>query len=179
MSLNERLGVTRFLAITLVASVSLAPFSNANAYGHSDSVEKNPYPYCNVYLTDLCFGIASGDALTMRIPVDVVLYGIKLSNGADVSVFDGYLPTSPFDGKSPKACSAKLGYRCAYTASSSRYDILYQAKPNSTIVVIRVRNINASNRDYVNSFILNFRPCTARDQSEKCTNKHLFYGVTK
>lgn len=109
MPLNERWRVRCVLAIALVALVSLASFSNAHAYGYSENVRQNPYPYCNVYLTDLCFGIASGDVLTMKIPVDVVFYEVKLSNGANVTVFDGYLPANPFGGKDKKLAKLNTG----------------------------------------------------------------------
>jgi hypothetical protein len=136
------------------------------------------YVYCNVYLDDACFGIASGDTLKMEIPVDFVLDTISLWNGAKVVIYEGNHPEDVFAGKVTKSCPATSGaYQCQYTTSSGQYDLLYQATDNSQAIHLRITGVTSINQAGVIGFLSGFRRCHAIGQSEQCTDERLFNGI--
>lgn len=163
------------LAVVSLAGVAVSV--GLNAKGRKTTVPHGLYPYCNVYLTNLCFGTGPGDVLVKKVPFDYVTYDIKLSTGAYVSIFEGNNVSDPFRGKKPNLCDHKLGNRCEFIYSLKEYVLMYQASANSTIVVIHISGIDDSNRKSVESFVSNFRPCSPIDQSEECANISLFAGV--
>lgn len=136
------------------------------------------YVYCNVYLDDACFGIASGDTLKMEIPVDFVLDTVGLWNGAKAVIYEGHNPEDAFGGKAAMNCpAANHAQQCRYAKSVGQFDLLYQAAANSQIIHLRITGITPANQTGVTDFLSGFRRCRAVGQSEQCTDERIFNVV--
>ena len=144
------------------------------------SSHQSRYIYCNVYLDDVCFGIASGDALDMRIPADFVLYTVSLGTGVKVEIYSGDNPQDDaFNSPQIKHCTPTDSTgKCLYVKSRGTFDLLYQANPNASFLHLHLTGIQASNADDINDFLANFRGCKPVDQSIQCTNERIFKGIT-
>jgi hypothetical protein len=137
------------------------------------------YIYCNVYLDNACFGIASGDALDMKIPADFVLYSVALASKARAEIYSGNNPQDDvFNSSRVAHCTpADSTGKCLYVKSADAFDVLYQASANASFIHIHLTGVKASNADDVNDFLANFRSCKPVDQSVQCTNHRIFKGV--
>lgn len=168
-----------FLSFALVV---LAMFCGGTTSSRAAEVpsHQNRYIYCNVYLDDACFGIASGDTLNMKIPADFVLYTISLGTEAKVEIYSGNNPQDDvFNSPQVKHCTLTDSTgKCLYVKSADAFDLLYQANANASFVHIHLTGVKASNADDINDFLGNFRSCKPVDQSIQCTNDRIFKGVT-
>lgn len=136
------------------------------------------YVYCNVYLTDVCFGLASGDVLKMELPADFVLRTVSLLNGAQAVIYEGNHPEDVFKGKAPKICPAADDVRqCQYTTTGNQTDVLYQAGGNSQMIHLRITGITDTNQAGVADFLAGFHRCKAVGQSEQCSNERPFADI--
>jgi len=82
--------ITLILAIAMLVACGkpndeAAPSSAA----HEMVTRSGPYVYCNVHLSDACFGVGPGDHLRMDIPVDSTVYQLGLAGGGRVEIHYG------------------------------------------------------------------------------------------
>lgn len=136
------------------------------------------YVYCNVYMTDACFGLASGDVMKMELPADYTLRMVTLWNGAHVVIYEGNHPEDAFKGRRAKECPvAGDAHQCQYAVTGNQADVLYQAAGNSQIIHLHITRINAANWPGVTDFLSGFHRCIAVGQSEQCSDEHPFAGI--
>lgn len=127
----------------------------------------------------MCFGIANGDTLNMKIPADFVLYTIALRSGAQAVIYSGNNPQDDgFSSSQSKHCEVSdPAGTCIYVKSSNAFDMLYQADTNASFVHIHLTGVKATNTDDIKDFLANFRSCNPVDQSVQCTNARIFKNV--
>lgn len=136
------------------------------------------YVYCNVYMTDACFGLASGDVMKMELPADFVLRMVTLWNGAHVVIYEGNHPEDAFKGKTTKKCpAARDAHQCQYAVTGNQADVLYQAAGNSQMIHLRITRGTAANWASVADFLSGFHRCKAVGQSEQCSDERPFAGI--
>ena len=167
-----------FFGLLLVA---LATFCGGvhSSRAASVSSHQSRYIYCNVYLDTVCFGIASGDSLNMKMPADFVLYTVALGTKVKATIYSGSNPQddafkSPQVGHCPKTTATE---KCLYVKSANALDLLYQPDVNASFVHIHLTGIRTSNTDDADDFLANFRSCRPVDQSVQCTNERIFKSV--
>jgi hypothetical protein len=166
------------MAAWLIALMGVASGAQAQTPVFAPAKQSARYVYCNVYMSDACFGIASGDTLTMEIPVDFVLDTIRLWNGVQVVIYEGNHPQDVFAGKAVRSCSsASQAHQCRYTKTDSQWDIVYQAAASSQMIHLRITGVKPDNQAGVAGFLSGFRRCHAIGQSEQCTDERIFSGI--
>lgn len=136
------------------------------------------YIYCNVYLTDACFGLASGDVMKMELPADFVLRTVSLWNGARVVIYEGHQPEDAFKGKTAKTCpSANGAKQCQYATSGSQANVMFQASNTAQTIHLYITGITKDNLAGVMDFLSGFHRCKAVGQSEQCSDERPFVGI--
>jgi hypothetical protein len=169
---------THLVAWLVVLTALAATSARAEIPVSAPARHASRYIYCNVYLDDACFGIASGDTLKMEIPVDFVLDTVSLWNGVKVVIYEGHNPEDTFGGKTAMSCpAASDAHQCQYKKSAGQYDLLYQATANSQIIHLRITGITLANQAGVADFLSGFRRCRVTGQSEQCTDERIFNGI--
>ena len=92
---------------------------NASAEKHSTQ-QQSAYPHCNVYADIACFGIASGDEVTMRRPADFSLFDIRLAGGAVGTVYVGEhadISNAPFRNEAEQCIDTEK--RCVFVSRAN------------------------------------------------------------
>lgn len=170
------------LCVLLLASCAQSDSSKPVAASSNRSPErKPPYVYCNVYLQDACFGVAGGDSLQMKIPIDFTMYEATLPSGVKAEIYYGTNPDIP------KSMSGEKSWRSADGAfrifnvkqpdgsTISNYVFAPAHSRIGNVVHVRVSAPTGS-ANVVKSFIANFRPCIAEGPSLHCRDDSLFGG---
>ncbi|MDE2279841.1 MAG: hypothetical protein KGK04_09720 [Xanthomonadaceae bacterium] len=136
------------------------------------------YVYCNVYLTDACFGLAGGDVMKMELPADFVLRTVSLWNGTQVVIYEGHQPEDAFKDGTAKTCpSAGDAKQCQYTTSGSSADVMFQASNTAQTIHLHITGITKHNWAGVMDFLSGFHLCKAVGQSEQCSDERPFVGI--
>jgi hypothetical protein len=126
-----------------------------------------------------CFGISSGDTLSMEIPSDFAIYSINLKKELKASIYFGYNPQWRKDKpENAKNCSKNdMAMQCDYIESTGKLDILYEIKKTNQFIHIQMSGIDRSHPHEALDFLANFRSCTPVGQSIQCTEDHIFKGI--
>lgn len=149
-----------------------------------DSQEQQKrYVYCNVYTASACFGIAGGDAMTMRIPADFVTYDVELIGGAKVLIYSGYNPSrmSAGEGSGMKKYTIPSGSYDYVLTSDGKHVITYTPSDNaSPLLQIVGEKLGASQKGGFADFLHAFRPCKSNSAGAVCDKeKAIFKGVAQ
>lgn len=145
--------------------------------------EQKRYVYCNVYAASACFAVASGDVMTMRIPIDFVTYDLELFGGAKVLIYSGYHPTRvpAGDGFGVKNYSTPSGRYEYVVTSDGRHVITYTPlDTGSPLLQIIADQVGASQKKLFADFLNAFRPCKSDGYGVTCNKEDaLFKDVAK
>ncbi len=171
-------------AIALLASCAQGNSPEKAATNHQKPERKPPYIYCNVYLQDACFGVASGDSLRMQIPIDFTMYEVTLSGGVKAEIYYGTNPDIPKVLPGEKSWRSTDGtfriFDVAQPGRSTTSNYVFAPAHSKSGNVVHVRIFSsAGNDNVVKSFIANFRPCEAEDSSLHCRDYSLFDSSRK
>jgi hypothetical protein len=172
-----------FLAAMLSSCGKSAPDMQNSEVSASAVVQRQgPYIYCNVYLQDACFGVASGDRLEMQIPVDFSLYQVSFAGGARAEIYYGTNPALPKVVKGEVKWHSENGefrrFDAAGTGGVTETNYVYQPAGSKIGNIIHVKVFSAAkDGETVKSFIENFRPCKANAPSIQCSDNRLFAAV--
>lgn len=165
----------------LKLAATLAAFT-ISASAHAALLEPPPeqprHLFCNVYLRDICFGIAQGDELTMRLPADYLLYEVRLKNGASIFIYNGFNPERPAASEiHKKPCiTATPGGECHFFVSNEKNEInvYYESIESGLTTHIFTRNFHAETADEIKSFIDNMRACKKSSGGIHCSDVRPF-----
>lgn len=146
--------------------------------------QQKSYLYCNVYAASACFGVAGGDVMTMRVPVDFVTYDLKLVGGVKVFIYSGYNPRqmpAPDTGSTVKKYSVPSGDYEYVMATDGKRVITYTPRDSEApLLQIVVDQIEASKNRLVADFLSGFRPCKSEADGVACDKDQvLFKGVAE
>lgn len=156
---------------------------SAGCAAMTPSPEQSRYVYCNVYAASACFAVASGDVMTMRVPVDFVTYDVELLGGTKVTMYSGYNPPqvavdanvpvkrySNTSGRYEYAVTSEGGYVVTYTPSDS----------GSPIVQVVAAPEGGRQMKQFADFLGAFRACKSDGFSAICNKEEvLFEAVAK
>lgn len=158
------------LVILLVLACLTSTISKAGGLDAS-----NRYRVCNFYTDSMCFGLVSGDEITVAIPVDYVLHELSLGFGVSATIYIGFNPSELGENmkKYPLICTGKFFVCEFYKSSPSTYYFRYQEEELSTILDVHFRNINKSNIRNFEDFLRNWRTCRAKDNDINCSDEVL------
>ena len=133
------------------------------------------YIYCNVYLDDVCFGVAAGETVVMTNAGDYTVYRVELSGGRKVDIYAGYNPSADVVEKvDAQACPGKISGECSYKIANEGSDILYRRSRESRYIHIHIHGrADVATFD----FIRNFRACKSDDGGLRCENESIFDGL--
>lgn len=132
------------------------------------------YVYCNVYTPSACFGIASGDVMTMRVPIDFVAYDLVLVGGARLSIYSGYNPPRAVatDGSRPKKYSVPSGNYEYVLASQQRHVITYTPlDTGAPLLQIVIDQVEGSKSPRLAGFLKGFRHCRSDRRGLSCNEE--------
>ncbi|WP_367346181.1 hypothetical protein [Stenotrophomonas bentonitica] len=146
--------------------------------------QQKSYLYCNVYEASACFGVAGGDVMTMRVPMDFVTYDLELVGGAKVLIYSGYNPSrvpAPDTVSTVKIYSVPSGDYEYVMAADGKHVITYTPRDNEApLLQIVVDQIGASKKRLVADFLSRFRPCKSDADGVACDKDQvLFKGVAE
>lgn len=133
--------------------------------------QQNRYVYCNVYAASACFGVASGDVMTMRVPVDFVTYDLELFGGVKVLIYSGYNPPkiAARNSHHAKRYSVPSGSYEHILTSDGRHVITYTPLDTSLpLLQVEVDQVGASQKEVFADFLKAFRPCKSDGASVVC-----------
>ena len=137
------------------------------------------YYYCNVYASALCFGIAAGDKASISIPVDFVLYDIRLLNKVEGSIYVGRHPESvdeslvTFEREYP--ANGEAGSYTYRLMRNGGHEIVYSSPDaNMALTQIRLRTVEQGQTHLIGDFLRNFRPCKMESAKVKCSDERIF-----
>lgn len=147
------------------------------------SEQHNRYVYCNVYAASACFGIASGDVMTMRIPVDFVTYDVELFGGTKVLIYSGYNPArmSTQGSSGMKKYTVPSGSYDYVLTSDGKHVITYTPNDNvSPLVQIVAESVGSSQKEFFADFLRAFRSCKSDGAGVVCDKERaIFKGVAQ
>ena len=160
--------ITLILAIAMLVACGkpndeAAPSSAA----HEMVTRSGPYVYCNVHLSDACFGVGPGDHLRMDIPVDSTVYQLGLAGGGRVEIHYGTNVPLPPELVSSDVTRSTANGEVKYLRQDNGGDtqLSYAFKPKHSAIgmMLYVKVLApAEGRRSAASFIENFRPCIPR-----------------
>lgn len=138
--------------------------------GNAKSQLQKEYLYCNVYPGVVCFGIAAGDLLEMTIPVDFVLYRVKIRAGLAAVIYSGYNPRlKSADLKAKFENCVDLDSSCAFMERSDEViEAVYSPDRKAEVVHVLLEGVNSRNEARALDFMANFRKCSRSGHAIKC-----------
>jgi hypothetical protein len=153
----------------LIATFLLLAAASATASTSPAIPRTGPYVYCNVYLSSVCFGIRSGDNLTMEIPADFVLYRIQLAFGAQATIYVGDNPElRQTDESKFQSCPHHNGFtECKQFKGAGIIEFIGRNDAKSPFVHVVLRFEKES--PALTSFLNNVRACTRAGASITCS----------
>jgi hypothetical protein len=127
-----------------------------------------PYLFCNVFLSDGCFGIAAGDKLTMQVVTDFVQYDLLFSAGGSARLYSGYNPNVTQENGEFENCAWHHRFSECKTRvfHDGRREFLARRSAKSTAIHLVVDATVSS--IIVESFIRNIRSCTSSQKIIRC-----------
>jgi hypothetical protein len=161
----------RKLLITLLAGSLCALVTDARAQNAMEP-RAQPYLFCNVYLSDFCFGIAPGDHLTMAHRGGFLLYNIDFSFGGHATLYYGFHPTLNADSEAATSFTSCVGFG-GFTECKRRemkgggIEILARRDAQSMSTHLTVSRGDAA-AQAIESFIRNMRACQKKGLAITC-----------
>jgi hypothetical protein len=166
----------------VIASISLFSMIFTSNVAHSGPLpgpDKGRYPYCNVYMNSLCFGIAPGERLSMDIGSDFVIYKVSLIKGASVDIYDGYNADSDDIKNDRSSIDCSIGkFKClSRNIGKDASEIFFNNENSGNEVFIKINGKNINNGDVINDFVHGFRGCERKAQSVMCADTKVFSSI--
>ena len=137
------------------------------------------YSSCNIYTSDVCFGINKGDSIEMKTPADFILYTVVFGFDADAIIYYGYQPQ-----KLPKTVLHKQqikidsGVSHAIKIAENKYRFQYRSAKSQKTIDVSISLTNSHETSKVLSFLENFRVCNRKGFSIECEDEKVFKGLT-
>lgn len=166
--------------IGVVFSAALFAGVTSVTYGSTSQVQSKASPtshriYCNVYTVTACFNVGQGDTLAMSIPVDFVLYDLRLSSSVTARIYLGYNPDKSIFESATSCRTHGKASRCRYVRSGKVLDILYDGgRQNQPFLHVHVVEDGVNSAKTVREFLGDFRPCAPTDNGVACTDERIF-----
>lgn len=154
----------------LFLSIILATCTTSEADESRANLRTAPYIYCNVTLPDACFGIATGDKLTMEMVIDFVLYKVKFSSGRSATIYYGFNPT-PSDKRGTEfiSCSGMNGFGvCKIRSLENSGRELIAARDEKSEILHVIISDGSKGEESLKFFINNIRACKQTDSTISC-----------
>jgi hypothetical protein len=147
---------------------------DASAEKHSTQ-QQSAYPYCNVYADIACFGIASGDEVTMRRPADFSLFDIRLAGGAVGTVYVGEhadISDAPFRNEAEQCIDTEK--RCVFVSRANGGLWAIYIKASGTQLEVRIPQLGQAQEARAVDFLSGFKECATQIGSIICETTPLF-----
>jgi hypothetical protein len=157
-------------AISFVAMLStLGPHLQAKNVAQP---RVEPYLFCNVYLSDVCFGIAAGDWLTLSHRGDFLLYNIHLTSGREGTVYYGFNPSLARNSEAEEAfrsCAGEGGFAECKRRAMIGGGIEFLARRDSQSMWTHITiSGGRAGTEGVEAFLRNVRACEKKARSITC-----------
>jgi|GEM_PF-3011392 len=138
-------------------------------------VHNDVYPYCNFFARDVCFGVAQGDELTMRVPSDFITYDFKLADGISGQIYSGShanISGAPFAEQAFRCIDE--GRRCDF-ASHWRSGIwLLHISKDGGQTEVRIPELGPGTFERAMKFLDGFRACETSSEMPVCGHQKAF-----
>lgn len=152
---------------------------SASCIAMADELEPHTrYIYCNVYAASACFGVARGDVLTMRMPVDFTTYELELVDGTKVLIYSGYNPTqvSAVNGSASKSYAVPAGtYEYLLTADDIHVITYTPNDVELPLLQVVVDQDGESEPGLIVGFLNSFRPCEGDGYGVACSKETILF----
>lgn len=158
------MNIIRFLitfAILLYCQPGIASEKPRVGRGH-------PYLFCNVFLSDGCFGIAEGDRLVMQVVTDFVQYDLIFSSGGSARLYSGSNPDIKQENVKFEHCAWRNKFsECKIRLlNDGRTEFFARRSAKSTAIHLVIEA--TVSRAIANSFLRNIRSCTSNQKIIRC-----------
>jgi hypothetical protein len=130
-----------------------------------------PYTYCDVILSDACFGIARGDKLSMEFIIDFYLYKVTFTSGRTAVIYHGFNPN--IDDKDTtvfQPCALKNGFSSCKQRqfNNGGYELVARRDEESLIIHVTISGGSKGKEESI-SFLNNVRACKRVNHSITCS----------